>query len=275
MSERKRLVFINDSAQRETSEPFLLKMSKFIYTNDYLLDKKVRIFQPVEGYRASTDAVLLSAAVGADVKNIRILDVGSGTGAVSLCLAHRLKECHVQIYGLELQEDLATLSDMSARENNFDFLKYYQADIRTKLQLPEIKPCSFDIVVTNPPYSEHDMPSPKTSKATAHNLHDFDLNGWLLFCLKMLKPFGRLYMVHRSETLPQICYTFYRKAGDMQVIPIYSKAGQPAKRIVVSVRKDAKTPCRIAEPFVMHDSDGNYTPAAQKILRGGCSFEQL
>jgi tRNA1(Val) A37 N6-methylase TrmN6 len=33
------------------------------YTNDYLLDKKVKIFQPVNGYRASTDAVLLSSLV--------------------------------------------------------------------------------------------------------------------------------------------------------------------------------------------------------------------
>lgn len=59
------------------------------YTNDYLLDKKVKIFQPVNGYRASTDAVLLSSL--AQIKNgDSILDVGSGTGAVSLCLAHRL-----------------------------------------------------------------------------------------------------------------------------------------------------------------------------------------
>ena len=33
------------------------------YSNDYLLDKKVKIFQPLDGYRASTDAVLLAASV--------------------------------------------------------------------------------------------------------------------------------------------------------------------------------------------------------------------
>ena len=31
------------------------------YTNDYLLDKQVKIFQPIDGYRASTDAVFLSS----------------------------------------------------------------------------------------------------------------------------------------------------------------------------------------------------------------------
>ena len=57
------------------------------YTNDYLLNRQVKIFQPVDGYRASTDAVILSSLVQKVKKNDKILDVGSGTGAISLCLA--------------------------------------------------------------------------------------------------------------------------------------------------------------------------------------------
>ena len=58
------------------------------YGEDYLLDKRVKIFQPDDGYRASVDAVFLSALVGSAAPGERILDIGSGTGAVSLCLAH-------------------------------------------------------------------------------------------------------------------------------------------------------------------------------------------
>ena len=39
------------------------------YTNDYLLDRQVKILQPVDGYRASTDAVFLSSLV--DGKKIK------------------------------------------------------------------------------------------------------------------------------------------------------------------------------------------------------------
>ena len=56
------------------------------YTNDYLLNRQVKIFQPVDGYRASTDAVILSSLIQKVKKNDKILDVGSGTGAISLCL---------------------------------------------------------------------------------------------------------------------------------------------------------------------------------------------
>ena len=81
---------------------------------DYLLDKKIAIYQSDEGYRASTDAVLLQALVTKIKKGDKILDVGSGTGAVSLCLAHRFADKGVHITGIEKQPMLAQFSAQSA-----------------------------------------------------------------------------------------------------------------------------------------------------------------
>lgn len=245
------------------------------YTNDYLLDKKVKIYQPINGYRASSDAVLLSAMPDSNLHNVRILDVGSGTGAVSLCLAHRLQNNNVRIVGLEIQEELVELSNKSSADNSFSFLNYYQTDIRQKLKTEYYKPCSFDVVVSNPPYSEHDMPSPNSSKATAHNHHDFDLQSWLTFCLKSLKPFGKLYIINRAEALGDICHFLHGKAGNITVLPIYSKHNQTAKRIIVSAQKDSKTPSRILPPILIHDDNGKYSEIGEKILRRGLSVPEL
>lgn len=245
------------------------------FTEDYLLDKRVKIMQPTNGYRASSDAVLLSAMVD-DVKaNAKILDVGSGTGAVSLCLAQRLQKQQVQIYGIDVQPELVKLADLSAAANGFDFVRFITTDIRQKPHNGELAPCSFDVVISNPPYSEHDMPSPNKSKATAHNHHDFGLLQWLEFCLKMTKPFGRIYMVNRAEALPQICTALQNKAGDLTVLPIYSKNGQIAKRIIISAQKDSKAPSKILPPFVTHDESGKYTDKAEKILRQGLTFKDI
>ena len=245
------------------------------YSSDYLLDKKVKIFQPLDGYRASSDAVMLAAKISGNLEKARILDVGSGTGAVSLCLAERLRAQNVEIHGLEIQPELAELSQMSAKANGFDFLHYHQADIREKIADENLKPCSFDVVISNPPYSESDMPSPNTSKATAHNLNDSGLSGWLLFCLKMAKPFGKIYLINRAEALSHICKVLHGKAGGMTILPIYSKKGQDAKRVIISVQKDSKAPTCILPPFVVHDKDGKYTADAQKILREGIGFSEL
>lgn len=246
----------------------------YSYTQDYLLDRKITIFQPVDGYRASTDAVMLAAMVD-KAKNATILDVGSGTGAVSLCLAERFKQENVQISGLELQPDLAELSNMSAQKNGFDFLKFYHRDIRAKETSKEFIPCSYDIVISNPPYSDHDMPSPNSSKATAHNFGALEFEMWINFCLKMVKPFGRIYMINRVESLPKICSLIQSKAGSLTILPIYSKHEQPAKRIIISMQKDSKAPCVILPPFFVHLSSGAYSNAAEKILREGKSFSSL
>ena len=46
-----------------------------VYDENYLLNKSVKIYQPHEGYRASTDAVWLAAALGKVKKGDTILDV--------------------------------------------------------------------------------------------------------------------------------------------------------------------------------------------------------
>lgn len=245
------------------------------FTHDYLLDKQIKIFQPLNGYRASSDAVLLSALPDKSLKNARILDVGSGTGAVSLCLAQRFKNAKVQIIGLELQEELVALSAQSAAANKFDFVKFCQADITKKLNIKEYFPCSFDVVISNPPYSEHDMPSPNISKATAHNHKNFGLAEWINFCLKSLKPFGKMYMINRAEALPDICACLHNKAGNIEIVPVFSKTGQCAKRVIISAQKDSKTPCRILPPLIMHNADGKYTPESEKILRQGLYIKDL
>ena len=242
------------------------------YTNDYLLNKKVKIFQPTNGYRASTDAVFLSSLL--DEKKIKkdcsILDVGAGTGAISLCLASRLKEKNIKILGVDIQKDLVELSNYSSKENEFDsFLEYQYLDIRKKTPF---KGGNFDVVITNPPYSDCDMPSPNQSKKTAHNHQDFDLSGWLSFCLKMLKPKGYILLINRAEAINEILQAMHNKAGNIEILPIYSKEGQNAKRVAVIAQKGYKGITKILPPFYTHNSDGSYTTKAQSILREGFGY---
>ncbi len=233
------------------------------YNEDYLLDKKVKIFQSDDDYRASVDAVFLSALVGRAAPGERILDVGSGTGAVSLCLAHRFPNC--QITGLELQPRLAELSNLSADANGFTNLCYLNCDIRNPL--PEIENGSFHHVITNPPYSRGEMPSPNPSKATAHNFKQFDLPSWIDFCLKKIRPQGYFYIINRAEAIDNILFCLHGKTGNISIVPLYSKAGQPAKRVLIRARKNSKAPARIMPGLIVHNEKGGYSQAAEKILR--------
>lgn len=236
------------------------------YSENYLLDRKVKIYQPDDGYHASSDAVLLASAI-ADVKqNDNILDVGSGTGAVALCLCERFKAKNILVRGLEIQPQLAELANRSAEANGFDFAEFIHADIKD-CPLPF---CSFAHVISNPPYAEKDLPSPQDSKAAAHNFSTVpNLGEWIKFCIKMIRPQGHFYMINRAAALEEILYHIHGKLGDIHVMPLYSKNGQEAKRIIVTARKDSKAPLRICRPLYVHTENGAYTPEAEAILRGG------
>lgn len=236
------------------------------YSENYLLDRKVKIYQPDDGYHASSDAVLLASAI-ADVKqNDNILDVGSGTGAVALCLCERFREKNICVKGLEIQPRLAELANRSAIDNGFDFAEFINADIKD-CPLPF---CTFAHVISNPPYAEKDLPSPQGSKAAAHNFSTVpNLGEWIKFCIKMIKPRGYFYMINRAAALEEILYHIHGKLGDIRVIPLHSKDGQDAKRVIVAARKDSKAPLRVCRPLYVHAENGAYTPEAEAILRGG------
>ncbi len=233
---------------------------------NYLLDKKVKIYQPAGSYHASSDAVWLSAAVAKVKKNDTILDVGSGTGAVSLCLAERFKNNQIQITGIELQPLLAEAANKSAEANGFNFVHFINGDI---FQPVPLKPCSFSHVVTNPPYALADMPSPNSSKATAHNFGAENLQKWLDFCIKMLKPQGHFYIINRTEALEDIIAHISGRLGKIEVFPLYSKDGQSAKRIIIRAQKDSKAPLILHSGVLVHQTTGAYTPKAEEVLRQG------
>ena len=60
------------------------------FTTDDFLGGKIKLRQPVKGYRATSDAVLLAAAADPQPGQ-KILDAGAGTAAVGLCLAARCR----------------------------------------------------------------------------------------------------------------------------------------------------------------------------------------
>ena len=64
------------------------KENKPRLTQDLFLGGKVILWQSIDGYRAGIDAVLLATSTKPKT-NQKILDLGCGAGAVSLCvLAH-------------------------------------------------------------------------------------------------------------------------------------------------------------------------------------------
>lgn len=246
------------------------------FTEDTLLGGSVTLRQPKAGYRAAIDPLLLAAAVPA-VSGESVLDVGSGVGAAALCLARRVEGCRVA--GLELQPSLVRLAGDNAELNGLaERVQFLVGDLMAPP--PRLAPGTFDHVMTNPPYLEAGRAnvSPVPGKATANQETTAALAEWVRFCLAMVKRKGSVTFTHRADRLDALLAALAlgkgsEAAGEITVFPLWTRGdGQPAKRVILQARKDVATPLRLSPGLVLQGLDGDYTEAAQAVLRDGAEL---
>jgi len=237
-------------------------------TQNSLLDGDVKLVQPAKGYRVSVDSVFLASCL--EQKNgSKVLDMGCGIGAISLCLLKRLDE--ISVTGVEIQTELVKLAKQSRQKNNIDEISFniIEADI-TKLISRGLSANSFDQVVMNPPYLEVEqhIPSPNQIKATANSgTGGVHLKDWMKAACGVLKNGGYLTLVQRADRLNEIInYLSETNFGSFVIYPLWSKAGQDAKRVIVAARKNKFMPLRLLPGVIVHQNNGDYTPDAYNIL---------
>ena len=238
-------------------------------TEDRLLDGRVLLRQPEEGYRAAIDPVMLAAAVTA-ADGETVLDLGSGVGAASLCLASRVPGC--RIFGLERQPALVSLAKQNIDING---LTGRVETLIGTLQAPppRLAPGSFHHVMTNPPFNAPEgTPSPSAVKDAANRETEVDLTSWMRFAVNMLRPKGVLTVVFRADRLDALMAALHGKVGEMVVTPLWPKRGRAAKRVLLRGRKGIASALTLAPGLVLHEEDGRYTALAEDVLRRGQGF---
>ncbi len=238
---------------------------------DRFLDGRLVLQQPKQGYRAAMDPVLLAAAVP-ERQDGAVLDLGCGIGTALFCYGARVQGPH--LYGLEIDPDSATLAWENALRNGLaNRTTIITGDL---LSLPEeVTPNSFDQVFANPPYLERSAgeTSPIPHRARSNVEGDAQLKDWIGAILKLTRPRGGLTLIHRADRLDDILALLHRKAGDITILPLWPRSGEPAKRIIINARKGVRGGTVMLPGLTLHgpahDPDARYTSEALAILRDG------
>jgi tRNA1(Val) A37 N6-methylase TrmN6 len=233
---------------------------------DSLLDGRVQVAQPAEGYRVALDAVLLAAAVDA-AEGATVLDLGCGVGSVGLCLAWRRPD--LVITGLDREPIFVATARANAARNGFaDRLDIIEADVRAPL------PRKFDHIAMNPPYlkagtatiSAHPLKAAATAESEAK------LADWIAAARDALQPGGVLTLIHRADRLDDVLAGVSRSFGGIAILPIHPKQDRPAKRIILRAQLGSREPMAILPGLILHEEDGAFTAAADSILRHGAAI---
>jgi tRNA1(Val) A37 N6-methylase TrmN6 len=238
-------------------------------TRDAVLDGKVRLTQSRDGYRVAIDPVLLAAAVPARPGQ-SVLDVGSGTGAAALCLRARVHE--LALTGLERDAGALALARTNAADNGAA-IDWVEGDVMAPPS--GLMARQFHHVMSNPPYRStgRGRPSPVPGRASAHAVDEAAFPAWLSFCAGRVRDRGTLTLILPAVELARAMAVLEPLLGGIAVLPLWPRAGRPAKRVILQARRSRGAPSRLMPGLVLHDSDGGYTDQALGVLRGAAAIE--
>ncbi|NML58701.1 tRNA1(Val) (adenine(37)-N6)-methyltransferase [Chryseobacterium cheonjiense] len=193
--------------------------------------KQFTIQQSKNVFRVGTDGVLLGAL--ADVKNaFSVLEIGTGTGLISLMLAQRNPEA--KFLGIDINKDAAELTKVNFQNAPFfSRLKNIHQDFKDFETEQE-----FDLIVSNPPYFEvSDSEKDKIARQTV----ELNFRQLIVKSSQMLSKKGILSVIIPAEAGNNFMTTAY-ESGMYLVRKIIVKGieNSKVKRLVLEFSKSEK-----------------------------------
>mgnify|MGYP004508765161 CR=1 FL=1 len=235
--------------------------------------KQFEIQQDRCAMKVGTDGVLLGAwAEGGQ----RILDIGSGTGLISLMMAQRFPEA--QVWGIDIDPDAC----MQARENvaaspfagrvgiAYCALQDLSEEhlVRGSEELMEMKEGEgnlFDAIVSNPPFFVNGLKNPDSKRAMARHSDSLPFSVLMKGVKRWLSDEGVFSAIVPADVLESFVSEAYcsglslvRQCGVKTV-----ERKQPKRYLVAFSKRRAGMMDKCTE--IMTDSDGNRSEWYAKI----------
>ena len=147
--------------------------------------------QAAMGQRINTDSCVFGALVGAEkIQPRRIVDIGAGTGVITLMQALRFPNANVTAV-----EPEPSIADVAQKNFDQDAWRDRITLLRTRIQDLVVGPGGqFDFVLCNPPYFLNSTLS--TNHVTAIARHAFDLSPAEIYqaMLRLMTPDGSAWL---------------------------------------------------------------------------------
>ena len=227
--------------------------------------KWLKIIQNKNGFCFGIDSILLSDFAKEIPNNSKVLDLGTGTGIISILLCEKTKLS--KIIGIEVQEEVYELAKRNSKlnklENKFEVIN---ENIKNLEKIFEKN--SIDAIVTNPPYKKENTGITNENKLKLISRHEIeaDLNDFINISSKLLKNNGTFYMVHRPERLADIIDLLRKNKLEPKILQlIYPKINKEPTMILIKAVKNAKQFLSIKEPLIIYNQDNTYTEEVLKI----------
>ena len=208
---------------------------------DDLQHNGLMLYQDTDYERFNADALWLCAFLRANRPD-RVVELGSGSGVICVLGADNTG---ASFTGVERQTRLVELAQKSATHNKQD-IRFVCADVA---EAPAILGRgAFTVAVMNPPYFRSGERSEHEERSLARHDAGDTLAAFLASAFSLLKNGGKLFLIYPADALAELMHALeHARFAPKRMKLVYTKAGEPALRVLLEAKKDGK-PGLVIEP---------------------------
>lgn len=205
--------------------------------------------------KIGTDSLVFGAWMNPDFIPKRILDIGTGTGVLSLMMAQKFPEA--EIISLEIDAQAVLTAKLNLQHNELgknctalhqDFLTYEDAR-------------SFDLIISNPPYFENSTKSGQKNRDLARHTDYLPISELFQKSKSLLSENGCLGLILPQETMAK-CLTENVDLNLIKRLDVYGKEGQHNRTCALFSK--VKTDLEVTK-LLVRNADGSYTNEYKKL----------
>lgn len=232
---------------------------------DYLPGCNYKIWQDGGEFPFTTDAVFL-AHFPHLVHRARVLELGCGTGAISLLLAARGAE---KLTAVDCNPRITELLRRSVADNGLEEkFTVLDGDIRRYKEF--LAPESVDLAVANPPYRVGGNRR-QIGTAACHEL-TAELEDFFKAAAYAVRYRGRFALVQLPERFVEAVELARRYGLQPKKLQwVHSAVTKPAWIFLMEMTKGGSYGMEVLPPLVMYEKDGGYTPQVRRWYESGAA----
>jgi tRNA1Val (adenine37-N6)-methyltransferase len=204
--------------------------------------------------KAGTDAMLLGSWLPLSGQEQRVLDVGTGSGIITLMLAQRSQAF---IDAIDIHQ--ASVQEASLNFNNSPWYHRLKADCVSFQKFALQQSQLYDLIVSNPPFFHNSLlPADERLKMAKHNVN-LSIDDFISGSLLLLAPEGRLAVILPIAEANDFCKQTESHGLHLQqqLLVIPTPEHVPSRRILLLGKQPSDK--IITQHLTVLKSDGKYT----------------
>jgi tRNA1Val (adenine37-N6)-methyltransferase len=215
--------------------------------------------------KVGTDSLILGSWCDTAFSK-RILDIGSGSGILSLMLAQKT-EAMAQVIGIDIDASAVRQAIDNATNTKWrDKISFVQTDIATYRS-----PDKFDLIISNPPYfafSQSASIKMTASRRQARQTASLSFEQLIQSANELLSDTGQFYLIIPQDVVPHI-EELARSKGFAMVkrLKVKSKSDGPFIRQCLCLGYHESSEYS-SSTLIIYNDDGSYTKDYRTLCRG-------